>query len=244
MRYLWDQYGVYRQAAGPVARLAMPLAFSRLRVWDTASAARVDRFVANSTFIHRRIAKTYRRDSVVVHPPVNVSLFGPASQVGDQWLWVGQMTPYKRADLAVEAFNALRLPLLMVGDGPMANQVRRLAGPTITIVPRLSFDELRAAYATCRGLVFTPEEDFGIVPVEAMAAGRPVLAYGAGGVLDTVEPGKTGVFFRDQERDCLIDGVERMETWLSDFDPREAVASAARFAPEVFDAGILAAVAP
>ncbi len=244
MRYLWDQYPVYRAAAGPLARLAMTWSFPALRVWDTASAARVDRFVANSAFIQRRIAKAYRRESVVVHPPVETSSFRRASEIESTWLWVGQMTPYKRADLAVDAFNALRLPLLMVGDGEMAKELRRKAGPTITIVPRMSFEDLKSAYARSKALVFTPEEDFGIIPVEVMASGRPVLAFGQGGALETVEAGVTGQFFEQQTPESVIDGVQRMEAWLPQFDPAQGIRSANRFAPETFDAGIIAATAP
>jgi len=242
MRYLWDHYKDYYDAAGPVARLAMPWLYHRLRVWDTVSAARVDRFVANSGFVQRRIAKAYRRESTVVYPPVDVSLFRVAQEAGPAYLWVGQMTPYKRADLAVDAFTALGKPLLMVGDGLMAKALRRRAGPNITFKPRLSFGELREAYANCRALVFTSEEDFGIVAVEAMAAGRPVIAYGRGGALDTVVPEQTGVFFREQTKESLIDAVERFETWLPHFRPSDATAQAAKFSPERFDAGMLAVI--
>ncbi|HEX4179476.1 MAG TPA: glycosyltransferase [Caulobacteraceae bacterium] len=242
MRYLWDQYPAYRATANPLARLAMPWSFHQLRQWDTSSAARVERFMANSNFIRKRIAKAYGRGAVVVHPPVDTALFSVAEQVERRWLWVGQMTPYKRADLAVEAFNALGLPLLMVGDGEMAKDVRRRAGPNITIVPRLGFTELRRAYAECKALIFTPEEDFGIVPVETMASGRPVLAYGRGGILDTVEPGETGLFFQEQTLEAVIDGVEQMEAWAPHFDPARAVQSARRFSPERFDANFLAAL--
>lgn len=242
MRYLWDHYPAYRAAAGPIARLAIPWAFHGLRQWDTVSAARVDQFIANSTFVQRRITKAYRRESTVIHPPVDMSLFHVSTAIDARWLWVGQMNAYKRPDLAVDAFNALGLPLLMVGDGDMAKDMRRRAGPNITIVPRLDFNGLQRAYAQCRALVFTADEDFGMVPVEAMASGRPVLAYGKGGALDTVEPGKSGLFFEDQTVESLIDGVERMEAWLSDFDPTAALASARRFSPERFDAKFLAAL--
>jgi glycosyltransferase involved in cell wall biosynthesis len=244
MRYLWDHYPAYRAAAGPLARAVMPWSFHTLRSWDTASAARVDRILANSTFVQRRIEKAWRRDSVVVHPPVDTALFHASTEIDGRWLWVGQMTPYKRADLAVDAFNALGLPLLMVGDGEMAPALRRRARDNITIVPWLSFDDLRQAYARCRALVFTPEEDFGLTPVEAMASGRPVLAYGRGGATDTVEAGRSGAFFAEQTPECLVEGVLAMDRWLPHFDPADAARSAARFTPDVFDAGILAATAP
>jgi glycosyltransferase involved in cell wall biosynthesis len=243
MRYLWDHYHDYRSAAGPLSRLMMPWLFNRLRIWDVTSAARVDRFVANSNFIRKRIKRVWNRDAAVVHPPVETNLFSPRDDVEARYLWVGQMTPYKRADIALEAFNRLGLPLLMVGDGELNAQLRKRAGPNISIVDRLNFDQLRAAYARARGLVFTAHEDFGIVPVEAMASGRPVLAYGHGGVRDSVAPEVSGLFFDEQSVESLCDAVARFEAWLPSFDPTAAVAQANKFAPEHFDAGILAAVA-
>ena len=243
MRYLWDHYHDYRAAAGLVSRTVMPLLCHRLRAWDVGSAARVDRILANSHFIQRRIAKAWRREASVVHPPVDVDLFSQAEAVGPAYLWVGQMVPYKRPDLAIDAFNALGLPLVMIGDGPMAAAMRQRAGPTITILPRLDFHALRRAYAQCRALVFPAEEDFGIVPVEVIASGRPVLAYAGGGALDSVTQDVSGQFFASQSVDSLIAGIEAMEAWLPHFDPAAAMADARRFAPEHFDRGLLAALA-
>jgi glycosyltransferase involved in cell wall biosynthesis len=242
MRYLWDHYHDYRESTGFVNRTLMPFLFHRLRQWDTSSAARVDTFLANSSFIRQRIAKAWRREADVVHPPVETDLFTKADRVDGNYLWVGQLVPYKRADLAIEAFNKLGLPLTVVGDGPLAAEMRRLAGPTITIIPRMNFTELKDAYARCRALVFTAEEDFGIVPVEVMASGRPVLALARGGALDSVSPSVSGLFFADQTVDSVIDGVRRMEQWLPGFDPDAAIAQARRFGPEQFDAGILRAL--
>ena len=243
MRYLWDHYHDYHSSAGRVTRAAMPWIFHRLRTWDTASAARVDRIAANSHFIRQRIARAWGREARIVHPPVDTALFRSSPDVGDQYLWVGQLTRYKRADIAVDAFNRLGLPLLMIGDGDLAASLARRAGPNITIIPRMDFDRLRKAYAQCRALIFTAEEDFGLVPVEAMASGRPVLAFGRGGVRDSVAAGETGLFFDAQDAQSLIGGVEALERWLPDFDPARAIERAAHFSPERFDAGIADLVA-
>lgn len=241
MRYLWDHYHDYRNTAGRLTRAMMPILFRGLRDWDVASASRVDRIVANSHFIQRRVRRAWGRDAQVVFPPVEVDLFSASADVEPRYLWVGQMTPYKRADLAVDAFNTLKLPLLMVGEGEMAAELKQRAGPNITIVPKLDFAGLRRAYATSRALIFTAEEDFGIVPVEMMASGRPVLAYGKGGAVDTVAPGVSGLFFPEQTASSLIESIRELENWLPDFDPAAGMAHARRFAPEVFDEGMRAA---
>jgi glycosyltransferase involved in cell wall biosynthesis len=242
MRYLWDHYPDYKQSAGRLSRMMMPMAFHRLRQWDVASASRVDGMIANSSFIARRIAKVWGRQARVVHPPVAVDAFAPSSEVGGKYLWVSQMTPYKKADVALEAFNRLGVPALMVGDGEMFREIAARAGPNVEVRRRLSFPELRQAYATCRALVFTPEEDFGIVPVEANASGRPVIAFGRGGVTDSIVDGVTGLFFDRQTPMALMDAMTRLEDWLPRFSPEDAVRNAARFSPEVFAQGMLAAL--
>ena len=245
MRYLWDHYHDYRAEAGWLKRAVMPLLCHGLRQWDTSSAARVDRVLANSHFIRERVAKAWRREAAVVHPPVDPALFAPVhgDEIEPGYLWVGQLVPYKRADIAIDAFNALGLPLTVVGDGPQAAMLKKRAGPNIRMIPRLDFAALRRAYARCRALVFTAEEDFGIVPVEVMASGRPVVAYGRGGALDSVVEGRTGLFFADQTAAALVDAVERLERWLPYFDPAAAMARARDFTPERFDAGVLEALA-
>lgn len=239
MRYLWDHYHDYREGAGWLTRAMMPPIFHRLRIWDVASAARIDKIVANSRFVMNRIARSWGRGSVVVHPPVAIQLFGPVTDISNEYLWVGQFVRYKRPDLAVEAFNRLGLPLLMVGDGEMASDLRRAARPNIRFVDRLDLAGLRAAYARAGGLIFTAEEDFGIVPVEAMASGRPVIAFGRGGVCDSVIEDVTGQFFDEQTSESLVEAVERFERWLPSFDPSASVQQAAHFSPARFDHGIL-----
>lgn len=242
MRYLWDHYHDYKSSIGGLSRFMMPAMFHRLRQWDVSSASRVDAILANSSFIARRVRKVWGQEAQVVHPPVAVDEFAPSADVSGRYLWVSQMTPYKRADIALQAFNRMGVPALMVGDGEMHAQIARKAGPNVEVRKRLNFAELKQAYATCRALVFTPEEDFGIVPVEANASGRPVIAYGHGGVTDSIVDGKTGVFFEDQGVDALCDAIERFERWVPGFDPQDAVANARRFAPEVFDRGVMDAL--
>ncbi len=239
MRYLWDHYHQYRKAANPLARLIMPRAYHQLRQWDVSSSAWVDRYAANSNFIRDRIRRVWRREASVIHPPVQTNLFTPSIDTDDSYLWVGQMVPYKRPDLVVEAFNANGLPLLMVGTGGMARRLKAIAKPNIRIVERLDFNELRRAYARARAYIITAEEDFGITPVEAMASGRPVIAYGRGGVLDSVVSGRTGVFYHQQDADGLNEAILELERFLPHFDPAAAVEQANRFAPEHFDAKIL-----
>jgi glycosyltransferase involved in cell wall biosynthesis len=235
MRYLWDHYHQYRAEAPKLARSAMPIMYHRLRQWDVTSSARVDQFVANSQFIQQRIRKVWRRESEVIHPPVEISLFDTSPEQDDNYLWVGQMVPYKRPDIAVEAFNANGLPLTMVGSGSMLKKLRAMAKPNITFIDHLDFASLRKAYARSKALIMTAEEDFGITPVESMASGRPVVAFGRGGVKDSVLPGETGLFFDRQNADSLIEAIERMELFLRDFDPAAATRQARLFAPKQFD---------
>lgn len=239
MRYLWDHYHQYRGEAMPLARAAMPFMYHQLRQWDYASSARVDHFVANSTFIQQRIHKFWRRDSEVIHPPVDVRQFSRSDLIDENYLWVGQMVPYKRPDLAVDAFNANGLPLTMVGTGSMLKKLRAAAKSNITFVDHLDFASLKQAYARAKAFIMTAEEDFGITPVECMASGRPVIAFGRGGARDSVVPGVTGIFFEEQTSTSLGRAVEAMESFLANFDPQAAIDQAALFAPEQFDRKII-----
>ncbi|HTK72266.1 MAG TPA: glycosyltransferase [Croceibacterium sp.] len=236
MRYLWDHYHEYRRQTRGLARLAMPPIYSRLRQWDVSSSARVDRFAANSRFVRQRIRKVWRREAEVIHPPVDVGLFTPSLETDAYYLWVGAMVPYKRPDIAVDAFNANGLPLVMVGAGSMLKSLRARARGNITFVERMDFNTLRRTFARARAYVMTAEEDFGITPVEAMASGRPVIAFGRGGALDSVVPNRTGILFERQDGESLREAVERMEDFLPSFDPADAIDQAGEFAPERFDA--------
>ncbi len=235
MRYLWDQYHTYRGNASRATRLVMSLTMPMLRAWDVASAARVDHFIANSSFIARRIAKSYRRDSEVIFPPVDLEAFQIAPDPSaDFYFYIGQLVPYKRVDLAVAACTRLGRKLVIVGTGSEEARLRAMAGPTVEMRGWASNEDLRSLYQNCRALLFPGEEDFGIVPLEAMAAGRPVIAYGSGGALDTVVEGHTGVFFDRQTPDDLMAAIERFETIEGTFVPQEIRRHARGFGRDVF----------
>ena len=235
MRYLWDQYHTYRAKAGWLTRLVMSLTMPVLRAWDVASAARVDRFIANSSFVARRINKAYRRDSVVIFPPVDLDAFAiEPAPTGDFYLVAGQLVPYKRVDLAIAACTRLGRRLVVVGTGSEAERLRKGAGPTVEFRGWASNDELRSLYANCRALLFPGEEDFGIVPLEAMASGRPVIAFGSGGALDTVVEGQTGTFFDRQSVESLAAAVLQFERQEARFDPQAIRQHARRFGRNVF----------
>lgn len=223
IRYYWSGYHHYLEnprygALNPVVKAVMPYMTNYLRVWDRCAADRVDLFVAISHHVAKRIRKYYRRDADVIYPPVNTSWLSISPAVEDYFLLAGRLIPYKRADIVVEAFNRLGLPLKVAGTGTELDSLRAAAGPNIEFMGRVSDAELGELYSRCQALIFPPDEDFGIVPLEAMAAGRPVIAFRAGGALETVVEGVTGVFFDRQDSQSLLEAVR-------DFDP-------GRFDPE------------
>jgi glycosyltransferase involved in cell wall biosynthesis len=212
MRYIWNMYHDYRNSAGRLARLMMPPLTHYLRMWDVTSAARVDSFVANSATVARRIHRYYGANSAVIHPPVDTDAFSIAapSELADYYLMAGELVSYKRPDLAVRAFNEMKLKLVVIGGGEMLDEIRRIAGPTVTVLGAQPFDVLKQHYARCRALIFPGEEDFGMVPVEAMASGRPVVAFGRGGATETVADGVTGVFFSEQTVEAISSAVRSL----------------------------------
>lgn len=238
MRYIWDQYPVYHKNAGFLTRALMPAMARKMRAWDVDTAARPDRIVANSRHVANRVQKYWRRDSDVINPPVSVQKFNPvaAEERGGFYLWLGELAAYKRPDIAIEAFNRLDRPLFVIGGpGKAEAALARKANANIRFLGRLDDERLRRYLASCRALIFPGEEDFGIVPVEAMASGRPVIAYGRGGVLDSVVDGETGLLFKDLSVEALVDAVERFEaSGLEHIDPQRLVRHAARFAEPEF----------
>jgi glycosyltransferase involved in cell wall biosynthesis len=228
MRYIWDMYPKYRQGMGPLVRSAFTLTAHYMRMWDVASAGRVDYFAANSHFTASRIWKTYRRESTVIHPPVCIPDVVTRNGGGDYYLTVGRLVDYKRVDLAVEACTKINRPLRVVGDGPQYRNLKRIAGPTVQFLGALSDQDLHEQLSHCRALLFPGEEDFGIVPVEAQGFGRPVIAYASGGALETVRgivprgswvDDPTGVFFLEQTASSLANAISLFEIQEQRFSP-------------------------
>jgi glycosyltransferase involved in cell wall biosynthesis len=233
MRYAWDQFEAYMagRRASWLVRWAAARAAEGLRRWDAATAGRVDRYVAISRHVARRVERYYARVADVIYPPVDLDRFRLGTGPGDYYLVVSALVPYKRVDLAVEAFSRLGLPLRVVGDGPEARRLRALAGPSVAFLGWLPDPQVAEVLRDCRALVFPGEEDFGLAPLEAQACGRPVIAFGRGGVTETVVPleqagvggelgkGSTGLFFSEQSVDALIEAVGRFEAAADQFDP-------------------------
>jgi glycosyltransferase involved in cell wall biosynthesis len=242
MRYVWSMYFDYARNANWAARIAISWLIHRLRLWDAQSASRVDFFVANSSNVSRQINKYYRRPSLVIHPPVDVDTFAPSNKIESYYLCVGQLVRYKRFDLAIEACNSLAAPLVIIGEGEEYRKLRRLAGRTITFLGRLDAAALRHFYARCRALLFPGEEDFGIVPIEAMASGRPVIAFRRGGAVETVIPRVTGILFDEQTQAALADAIREFEGMASSFEASRLVEQARRFSKENFKRQIFAAI--
>lgn len=238
MRYLWDNWPAYMRSTGRLSRLAMRLLLPSLRQWDCLSAQRVDHFVANSRHVARRIRKYWRREAAVVHPPVDTNAFTPrAEPVGEHYLCFGRLASYKRVDLAVEVCTRLGRPLVVAGDGEMMQQLKAKAGPSVRFVGRQDDAAVRELMARSRALLFPGEEDFGIIPVEAMSAGVPVIAYGRGGATETVVDGETGLLFSEQTPESLAEALQRFEQCEGDFDPRHLHAHAEKFSTENFLTG-------
>ncbi len=239
MRYLWDMYHDYRRNMGPVMRTVFSATAHYLRMWDLASAARVDYFVANSFNVASRIRKHYRRDSCVIHPPAMVKDAYISDRTEDYYLVVSRLIDYKRVDLAIDVCKRLGRRLRIVGDGDQYKRLRRLRGPGIEFLGHLDEKDLHQCYAHCRALLFPGEEDFGIVPVEAQSFGRPVIAYGRGGALETViglspedscaPETATGVFFAGQETESMAEAIRTFESVETRFDPHFIRSNVQRF---------------
>ena len=244
MRYAWDQFAAYFGAdrIGPTGHRLMRPAMAALARWDAATAGRVDRFLANSQYVAGRIARYYNREADVVYPPVDTEFFTPdGGPAGLSFLVVSALVPYKRIELAIEACQAISAPLTIVGEGPELPRLRALAGPGTEFVGRADDDRLRELYRRAAALVLPGEEDFGMAPVEAQACGRPVVALGRGGALESVQGGITGVLVPEPTVDAFAEGLRASRRLTADADAirRQAL----RFSRERFATGIRRAVA-
>jgi glycosyltransferase involved in cell wall biosynthesis len=240
MRYAWDMYEDY---FGENKNIMIPFFMHYLRMWDMTSSQRVDNFLCISKHVQNRIMKFYRRDSEVIHPPVEISRFRLGKKKENLFLIVSSLVPYKKIKLAVEAFNRLGYPLRIIGTGPEEKKLRVIAKSNVEFMGWQADEVVAKSYSACRALVFPGEEDFGIVPLEAMGCGKPVIAYGKGGILETVvdydlprQNGKnaTGLFFNEQNVDSLIDAVERFGRIEREFDPLSIRNHALQWDREIF----------
>ena len=234
MRYLWDLYPAYLHewTHSPWKRAMMAPVASYLRLWDYASAARVDQFVANSLNVSRRIWRCYRRQSQVIHPPVAVETFYWKAPE-DYYLIVSELVPYKRVDTAVRLFSRTGRKLRVVGDGPELANVKSMARANVEFCGRVSAEELRELYARCRAFILPGEEDFGITPVEALASGKAVIALGRGGVLESAPP-EGGIFYTEPDEQQLEDAIGRFEKVEARIVSADLQASVARFSEAEF----------
>jgi glycosyltransferase involved in cell wall biosynthesis len=245
MRYIWDRYEEYfgpGRASIPV-RLAARVFRKRLQAWDrrVSQEDRIDQLLANSRFIAQQIRSAYGRESQVIYPFANLKRFEMERKPGRNYLMVTAFAPYKRVDIAVEAFNRLKLPLLVVGSGQDKDRLRKLAGPTVQFLGALSNSAVTDLYSKCRALIFPGVEDFGITPVEAMAAGAPVIAFEKGGVSETVTE-RTGVFFTQQTPESLMEAVIKLENGEVSFTETECRKRAAEFSRIRFQKELLGAI--
>ncbi len=232
-RYVWRYHQYAEQEnLGRLARWLLPPFLTYLRQWDRLAAERVDYFIAISQEVRRRIAKVYGRDSVIIYPPVETERFAPANRIDDYYVIVGRLVPYRRIDLLIEAFNKMGRRLLIAGSGRDRERLESLAGPSVEILGYVPDEDLPDLLARARAFMFPGEEDFGIAPIQAMAAGRPVIAYAAGGALDTVIPGETGVLFTEQSVGAIIAAVEGFD--VASISPKRICEHAEQFDSAVF----------
>jgi glycosyltransferase involved in cell wall biosynthesis len=235
MRFAWNYSDYIRgERLARRARFVLPLVLNYVRLWDEVSSRRVDAYIANSRVVARRINKRYGRRATIINPPVDTTLYSPqpGGEHGDYFLIVSRMIPYKRLDIAIDAFTRLGLPLKVVGQGRQEAELRARAGSNVEFLGALPDADVRKLYAGCRAFIFPGQEDFGITPLEAQASGRPVIANGVGGALETVVPHQTGEFFSPQTSEALARAVSRFNA--NDYDPAAIRQHAESFDREVF----------
>lgn len=234
MRYGWEFYYEYSEnkSIGNIKKRLLKYFMNYMRIWDKVSSDRVDYFIANSENVAKRIWKHYRRESVVIYPPVRCSLFNISDKNEDYFLIVSRLVDYKRIDLAIKAFNKLGLPLIIIGDGAERKKLQSIAKSNIKFLGIQSDNIIKEYYSKCKAFIFPGEEDFGITPLEAQASGRPVIAYGKGGALETIIDGQTGIFFKEQTIESLINAISRFND--TSFDKYTIRKHAEKFDEKVF----------
>jgi glycosyltransferase involved in cell wall biosynthesis len=242
-RYAWSERDATLAARSPLTRLPLQVLLSRWRQWDWIAAQRVDRYVANSALTAARVRRYFGRQSTVLHPPVELERFGPApaGEIGEHYVVLAELMAHKRIDVAVRAFNALGLPLVVIGDGPEARKLRRMAGPRVHFTGRITDAHVASLLRTARALVVTAAEEFGIAAVEALASGRPVIALESGGVLESVIAGRTGAYYANSTPEALAAAVADFDALA--IDPADCVAAAERFGTQRFQATLRGIVA-
>ena len=236
MRYAWDDchQRFHEFGYSKITKKFIPLAMNYLRLWDRISADRPNKYLANSGFVAERIKKYYQMNSTVIHPPVNAGQFQISSKIQDYYLMVGRALPYKKFDVAIEAFNKLKLPLKIIGEGLEIKKLQKIARKgNVEFLGYLSDEKTARYYAGCKALIFPQEEDFGITALETMACGRPVIAYRGGGAMETVVENKTGIFFDNQTPEAIIEAVKKFNDCK--FNPKEIREYALGFDKEIFE---------
>jgi glycosyltransferase involved in cell wall biosynthesis len=239
-RYAWTEREATLRARGALTRPALRLLLSRWRQWDWIAAQRVDRYVSNSHTTSERVRRYFGRESTVLHPPVELERFTPGP-VGAHYVVLAELMAHKRIGIAVDAFTRLGLPLVVIGDGPEGRRLRRIAGPSVTFTGRIPDEQVAEVLAGARALVVTATEEFGIAAVEALAAGRPVIALGEGGVRESVQPGRTGAFYERNDPAALAETVLGFDALA--VDPAACRAAAERFSAPRFKSSLAAIVA-
>jgi glycosyltransferase involved in cell wall biosynthesis len=245
MRYIWHMKDAYFSPKNPVKKLALAVLLKYLRWWDRMSAERVTHFIAISKTVQQRIRECYDRDSVVIYPPADTAFYCPAKVRRDEYyLILSAFAPYKRIDLAIEACNRLNKHLLIIGTGQDEAKLKAMAGPTIRFAGWQSDEVIRDHLRRCRALLFPGEEDYGIVPVEANACGTPVIAFGRGGATETIVPldtqrEPTGVWFAEQNGECLVDAIQLCESRMGEISPTACRRQSLRFTRDRFESEIM-----
>jgi glycosyltransferase involved in cell wall biosynthesis len=239
MRYAWDLYHIYLKEAGllsGISGLTAKLILHKLRTWDIISSNRVDHFIAISNHISKRIKKTYNRDSVVIYPPVDTHLFECNANKEDFYLTASRLVSYKRIDIIVDAFSTMPdKKLVVIGDGPEMNKIKSKAGKNITILGYQEFDSLKSYMQKAKAFIFAAEEDFGIIVVEAMACGTPVIAFNKGGASETVNNNKVGLLFDHQSPESIKEAVLKFEAARDKFEPSFIRTHSLQFSRNIFE---------